>query len=242
MTMDVFTKGALWDYWKLGSDEVEPTNEKTFDLEETNQDDEREISEIFRIETNLFDYETPLCEKFKEFNYLLKIDPSLHSRNHALLPRFRMKSWDEFEITNDDRNKWEYESEHEDDERYELCGNETHEFPVRTVRRFEMIKYSFGQDEEYAAVKEDEYEDLTSTSKDACQTYQEIFRMMDEGWMDLAVKKSTKLVKYQSSGILCVIVVILEYRRIYNTHPCSQTQLEESTEQNIRGVSHSNSF
>ncbi|GJZ67042.1 hypothetical protein Tco_0630282 [Tanacetum coccineum] len=37
---------------------------------------------------------------------------------------------------------------------------------------------------------------------------------------DLAAKKSTKLVKYQSSGILCVIVVMLEYRRIYNTHPC----------------------
>ncbi|GKC20699.1 hypothetical protein Tco_1022849, partial [Tanacetum coccineum] len=35
MTMDIFTKGALWDYWKLGSDEIEPT-----DLEETDHDDE----------------------------------------------------------------------------------------------------------------------------------------------------------------------------------------------------------
>nr|GFC53932.1 hypothetical protein [Tanacetum cinerariifolium] len=26
------------------------------------------------------------------------------------------------------------------------------------IRRFEMIKYSFGQDEEYLAVKEDEYD------------------------------------------------------------------------------------
>ncbi|GJU82009.1 hypothetical protein Tco_1284374 [Tanacetum coccineum] len=39
-TMDIFTKGALWDYWKLGSDEIEPKNEETFDLEETNHDDE----------------------------------------------------------------------------------------------------------------------------------------------------------------------------------------------------------
>ncbi|GKF47606.1 hypothetical protein Tco_0137408, partial [Tanacetum coccineum] len=39
------------------------------------------------------------------------------------------------------------------------------------------------QDEEYVAVKEYEYEDLTNTSKDACRAYQEIFRMMDEGWM-----------------------------------------------------------
>ncbi|GJS91054.1 hypothetical protein Tco_0773690 [Tanacetum coccineum] len=33
---------------------------------------------------------------------------------------------------------------------------------------FEMIKYSFRDDEEYVAVKEDKYDDLTSTSKDAC--------------------------------------------------------------------------
>ncbi|GJU87448.1 hypothetical protein Tco_1294994 [Tanacetum coccineum] len=80
-TMDIFTKGALWDYWKLGSDEIEPTNEKTSNLEETNHDDEQEIGEIFRIETNLFDYETPLCEKFKEFNYLLKIDPDVLTKD-----------------------------------------------------------------------------------------------------------------------------------------------------------------
>ncbi|GKA90427.1 hypothetical protein Tco_0812297, partial [Tanacetum coccineum] len=80
-TMDIFTKGALWDYWKLGTDEIEPTNEETFDLEETNHDDEQEISENFRIETNLFDYATPLCEKFKYFNYLLKIDHDLLTKD-----------------------------------------------------------------------------------------------------------------------------------------------------------------
>ncbi|GJZ11962.1 hypothetical protein Tco_0546721 [Tanacetum coccineum] len=58
----------------------------------------------------------------------------------------------------------------------------------------------------------------------------------------LKAKKSMKLVKYQSSGALCVIVVTLAIRRIYNTHSCSKTQHGESTEQNIRGVSHSNSF
>ncbi|GJV61351.1 hypothetical protein Tco_1467451 [Tanacetum coccineum] len=65
---------ALWEYWKLGSDEIEPTDEGSSDLEETNNDDEHKIGEIFRIETNLFNYETPLCEKFRKFNYLLKID------------------------------------------------------------------------------------------------------------------------------------------------------------------------
>ncbi|GKE87627.1 hypothetical protein Tco_1565102, partial [Tanacetum coccineum] len=57
---------------------------------------------------------------------------------------------------------------------------ERHDPSVCTVRRFEMIKYSFGQNKEYVAVKEDEYEDLTS--KEAIYAYQEIFRMMDEGW------------------------------------------------------------
>ncbi|GKC60246.1 hypothetical protein Tco_1087844 [Tanacetum coccineum] len=75
-TMDIFTNGALWDYWKLGSDEIEPT-----DLEETDHDDEQEIGEIFRIETKLFDYETPLCEELREFNYLLKIDPDLLTKD-----------------------------------------------------------------------------------------------------------------------------------------------------------------
>nr|GEV93317.1 hypothetical protein [Tanacetum cinerariifolium] len=42
-TMDIFTKGALGDCWKLGSDEIERTNDETFDLEETDHDDEQEI-------------------------------------------------------------------------------------------------------------------------------------------------------------------------------------------------------
>nr|GEZ10214.1 hypothetical protein [Tanacetum cinerariifolium] len=64
-----------------GSDEIKPTNDDTSDLEETDHDDEKEIDEIFRIETNLFDYETSLCEEFKEFNYLLKIDPDLLTKD-----------------------------------------------------------------------------------------------------------------------------------------------------------------
>ncbi|GKB94656.1 hypothetical protein Tco_0980793 [Tanacetum coccineum] len=93
--MDIFTKGALWDYWKLGSDKIKPTNEEPSDLEETDHDDEQEIDEIFRIETNLFDYETPLCEKFKEFNYLVKIDPDLLTKDIE-----GFKTYEEF---NDDR-------------------------------------------------------------------------------------------------------------------------------------------
>nr|GEW54868.1 hypothetical protein [Tanacetum cinerariifolium] len=37
----------------------------------------------------------------------------------------------------------------------------------------------------------------------------------------LTAKKSTKLVKYRSSRILCAVIVMMEYIRIYNIHPCS---------------------
>ncbi|GJS75101.1 hypothetical protein Tco_0724982 [Tanacetum coccineum] len=52
--------------------------------------------------------------------------------------------------------------------------------PVYNIRRFEMIKYLFGQEEEYDAVKEYEYDDLSRTNEDTCHIYQEIFRNMDE--------------------------------------------------------------
>nr|GEX39153.1 retrotransposon protein, putative, Ty1-copia subclass [Tanacetum cinerariifolium] len=88
--------------------------------------------------------------------------------------------WESHEIIYHDHDELEYKNETHD-ERQELC--EAHEFPVCNMRRFKMIKYSFGQDEEYVTIKEDEYDDLVRTSEDACRAYQEIFRMIDEGWM-----------------------------------------------------------
>ncbi|GKG34839.1 hypothetical protein Tco_0437535, partial [Tanacetum coccineum] len=49
-----------------GDDEVELTDE-----ESSEDEDEDEIIEVFRIDTNIFDYETPLYTTFNEFNYLL---------------------------------------------------------------------------------------------------------------------------------------------------------------------------
>ncbi|GKD50572.1 hypothetical protein Tco_1279548, partial [Tanacetum coccineum] len=57
-----------------GDDEVELTDEEY-------SDDEGEIVEVFRIHTNIFDYETPLCSTFNEFNYLLKVDPDLLTKD-----------------------------------------------------------------------------------------------------------------------------------------------------------------
>ncbi|GJZ16224.1 hypothetical protein Tco_0551901 [Tanacetum coccineum] len=253
-TMDHYTMKALWIYWIRGDDEVELTDEEFFDNED-------EIDEVFRIDTNIFDYETPICSAFNEFNYLLKVDekpwtdtrvwtepkPVIHTckpfnyktgcsewptyswmnngysnggnlpgtfiienqlhyqdyewyealednelkdealRNKAIMEGFikddddessyeQMRRWDIY--TNYDDT---YKTNHDDNEREELC--EVHEPLVCTIQRFEMIKYSFGQGEEYIAIKEDEYDNLARTSNNACRTYQEIFRMMDEGWM-----------------------------------------------------------
>ncbi|GJW48687.1 hypothetical protein Tco_0080333, partial [Tanacetum coccineum] len=190
------------------------------------------------IETNLFDYETPLCEKFKEFNYLLKIDPDLltkdiegfktydgykdswiyewnkdvpwvhenlrwkmeHGKNrnqssiivslsiiklgvqngqHAIgemmdtvmeencMERLindddesndeGWRSWDNLDDINGDRNEGDYENKHDENERQDIV------------------------------VKENEYDDFASTGEEACRAYQEIFRMMDEGWMVMAI-------------------------------------------------------
>ncbi|GKC94668.1 hypothetical protein Tco_1160110 [Tanacetum coccineum] len=194
-TMDHYTKKALWIYWIRGDDEVELTDEEF-------SDNEDEVAEVFRIDTNIFDFETPMCKTFNEFNYLLQIDPDLLNKDiegfktyeeykddwiyewNKDIPWVDEKPWtdtgESHEITYHDHDELEYEDEAHD-ERQELC--EARKLPVCNMRRFMMIKYSFGQDEEYVAIKEDEYDYLARISDDACRAYQEIFHMIDEGWM-----------------------------------------------------------
>ncbi|GKC25543.1 hypothetical protein Tco_1027693 [Tanacetum coccineum] len=62
------------------------------------------------------------------------------------------KRWDKFDNTNRDNEESENEMEHKEKERSEVSDD--HERPVCNIRRFEMIKYSFGDDEEYVAIKE----------------------------------------------------------------------------------------
>ncbi|GKB88873.1 hypothetical protein Tco_0961145, partial [Tanacetum coccineum] len=184
--------------WLRGDDEVELADEESFD-----SDSEDDVAEVFRIDTNIFDYETPLCLAFNEFNHLLK-EPTLvkhHCKpfnyktgcsewptcswredgyfNGGNLPgtyvngnqlHYQEPEWyealEDSELKEEDlRNKAIEEvliEEKDDDEslkeREELC--EVHKLPVCNIRRFKMIKYSFGQDEEYVAIKEDEYDDL----------------------------------------------------------------------------------
>ncbi|GJR77352.1 hypothetical protein Tco_0089717 [Tanacetum coccineum] len=198
-TMDHYTMKALWIYWIRGDDEVDPdllTKDimgfKTYDdykddwIYEWNKDvpwvDEKPWTDTGFRPNPKQSYIT--CQPFNYKTGELK-DEAL--RNKAIMEGFikddddessyeQIRRWDIY--TNYDDT---YNTNHNDNEREELC--KVHEPPVCTIQRFEMIKYSFGQGEEYVAIKEDEYDDLARTSNNACCTYQEIFRMMDEGWM-----------------------------------------------------------
>ncbi|GKA98037.1 hypothetical protein Tco_0825931 [Tanacetum coccineum] len=57
-----------------GDDEVELTDEES-------SEEKDEVTKVFRIDTNLFDFETPMCKAFKEFNYLLQIDTDLLTKD-----------------------------------------------------------------------------------------------------------------------------------------------------------------
>ncbi|GJX93598.1 hypothetical protein Tco_0348184 [Tanacetum coccineum] len=76
------------------------------------------------------------------------------------------------------------------------------------IIRFEMIKYSFGQEEEYVPIKEYEYDDLTKTNEDACHAYQEIFRSIDEGI--IGISEYEELRKKLSRVIMIVKMVKLQ--------------------------------
>ncbi|GJS36774.1 hypothetical protein Tco_0535156 [Tanacetum coccineum] len=268
------------------------------DPDDENLIDEDEVAEIFRIETNIFDFETPLCRAFKEFNYLLQIDPNVLTKdidgfktyeeyknnwiyewnkdvpwvheipwtengvwkeptpvkhhckpfnyksgcsewptyswkddgycNGGNLPGYYIignilryqdlewyealkdgklkeealknkaimegmigedekssnegwRRWGNFDNTNHDNEGSENVMKKEDEERSDVFDD--HEPSICNIRRFEMIKYSFRDGEEYVAIKENEYDDLTNTRMEAIHAYQEIFRMMDGGWM-----------------------------------------------------------
>ncbi|GKC53769.1 hypothetical protein Tco_1076514 [Tanacetum coccineum] len=260
-TMDKYTKNALWIYWTRDDDEVELTDEESSDPNDENLIDESKVAKIFRIQTNLFNFKTPTCKAFKEFNYLFQINPDVltkdivgfktyeeykddwiyewnknvswvHENHRRMMERGKnqltlniivnhfhlrvdiqngqlvaeemmdlvmvgtflehielmknheaWRKWEDCENTTHDHEEREHEEEQEDEERCELIDDTNQELPICKIRRFEMIKYSFGQEEEYVAIKEYEYDDLTRTNEDAYHAYKEIFCNMDEGWL-----------------------------------------------------------
>ncbi|GJW58745.1 hypothetical protein Tco_0105476 [Tanacetum coccineum] len=74
-------------------DEVKLTDEESSDSK-----NEDEVAKKFRIETNVFDFESPLCRAFKEFNYLLQINLDVLTNNI-----------DRFKTYKDYKDDWIYE-------------------------------------------------------------------------------------------------------------------------------------
>ncbi|GJS17698.1 hypothetical protein Tco_0412170 [Tanacetum coccineum] len=213
-TMDIFTKGALWDYWKLGSDEIEPTDEKFLNLEKEDWSDEDETAKIFKIKDDLLDYETPFSDidgfcNGGELSGMVGVGCMTYFQDHKCFENFHELDYD---VLVQLEECWWKVNAHEKatfaqwknygqglyvnaktkkDYNHNLDNNnagytqdtkkERHDPSVCNIRIFEMIKYSFRDDKEYVAIKENEYDDFTNTSREAIHAYQEIFHMMDEG-------------------------------------------------------------
>nr|GEX18968.1 hypothetical protein [Tanacetum cinerariifolium] len=178
------------EFTKCGDNEVKLTNKESSD-----SDDEDEVAKIFRIETNVFEFETPLGNfpgaytisntlryQNLEWYKALKDDKLKEEalENKAIMDGMiekhddssneGWKGWDDFELTNHNNEESKNEMEHEEEERCKVFDD--HERPVCYIRRFEMVKYSFKDDKEHVIIKENEYDDLTNTNKDAIYAYQ----------------------------------------------------------------------
>ncbi|GKA21992.1 hypothetical protein Tco_0707954 [Tanacetum coccineum] len=227
-------------------------NEEEETEEDDNPNEKDNVPKIFKIEGNLFDFETPLCEAFHEFNCLLKIDTDLFTydiqnfktydkykrelnntkqrvlKNHGqkigwyneladgklkdetlalkakiegswgdatprIAPFTRMENFRRGPYANI-KTKWA-SNPHIDVNRifgrdYKASNvgctqeNQGHKGdPILKpsnckVKRFEMMKYSFDDDEEYITIKESEY---LNHSKDILDAYRELLCLINEG-------------------------------------------------------------
>ncbi|GJW50130.1 hypothetical protein Tco_0091481 [Tanacetum coccineum] len=91
--------GAARKWWEdesIGSATKRGDDEEVICGNEVSKDEnlteENEFAQIFRIDTNLFHFETPLCQAFKEFNYLSQMDVDIYERNNRV-PWVEEKPW-----------------------------------------------------------------------------------------------------------------------------------------------------
>nr|GEY25415.1 hypothetical protein [Tanacetum cinerariifolium] len=78
--------------WAIEENVFEHIN-KFLKIKEDN--DPNDIADIFKIEGNLFDFETPSCEAFNDFNYLFKTDKDLFTFDIQ-----GTRTYEEYELNN----------------------------------------------------------------------------------------------------------------------------------------------
>ncbi|GJT71186.1 hypothetical protein Tco_1030472 [Tanacetum coccineum] len=86
ITIDQSTKNARWDYWRRVDDKEMITDNELSNPRDNDSIEENEIDQIFRIDTDIFRFETPLCQAFKEINYLSQVDVDVGTKD---LPGFK---------------------------------------------------------------------------------------------------------------------------------------------------------
>ncbi|GJS31982.1 hypothetical protein Tco_0530374 [Tanacetum coccineum] len=86
-TWEYLVEKFILKFYQLSDDSEEIKDEE--------DDDPDDITDIFKIEGNLFDYEIPLCKAFNDFNYLLKIDRDLFTFDIQVI-----RTYDEYELNN----------------------------------------------------------------------------------------------------------------------------------------------
>ncbi|GJU61301.1 hypothetical protein Tco_1243136 [Tanacetum coccineum] len=167
-------KGNLFDYkTPLTYEEYELNNTKTSDLEEQWLDngDHKWYDELTDGKLN----EKTLMHKAKVEESWGDATPGMIRFNAWLRNSFEnFHELDYNELWSSNADYTQYNQEHE---------MEHHDPLTCRVRRFEMIKYSFDDDDEYVAIQEHECSEHSETNIDTCQAYREIFRIMDEGWL-----------------------------------------------------------
>ncbi|GJR86319.1 hypothetical protein Tco_0210330 [Tanacetum coccineum] len=67
-----------------GDDEEVITDNELSNPRDDSLIEENEMAQIFRIDTDIFHFETPLCEAFKELNYLSKINVDIYEWNNGI--------------------------------------------------------------------------------------------------------------------------------------------------------------
>ncbi|GJS80805.1 hypothetical protein Tco_0747346 [Tanacetum coccineum] len=188
-------------------------------IETDENDDPDDIADIFKIEGNLFDFETPYQNESVYFQYQRNQDLRGNGKtkwptysldidgfcNGGQLPRmvrvgcmtyFQDHKW--YDELTDGKLKEEalmHKARFEESWGDATPGVNAHENAPFTRWEnhgqgpFEMMKYSFDADDEYVAIKERQHSDHSRTNVDACQAYRELFRIMDEGWLVTKAKE-----------------------------------------------------
>nr|GEX31720.1 SGNH hydrolase-type esterase domain-containing protein [Tanacetum cinerariifolium] len=209
MKMDWYTKNALWLYWKRVDNEEVLTYAKFFDFEEENLREDTEIAEIFRIETDIFEFETPLCKEFKEekkeekessedawSNYLTNDDNDAIQGNQEWTDDHEpMEDGDDDSRDLDDYLSPNNASYYVDEVKEVLKEKKSkllmipYEKPSTfKSKKFKVIKYSLGPEKEYVDIKEYGYDILVGSKENVSHVYQEIFHKKDEGWSVTCMK------------------------------------------------------